>query len=138
MNHYFLMILINILTGFLSGMNVYVDKISDIRFSLNDIYMVSLMTSYMIFFMALYYKDYRVILMSGVMIFVSLFFIRTQMFVDEKQYLMGMIPHHSMAIHMSKKLKSKDVKQKSVNDLLENIIKTQEEEIGFMKEKSRS
>lgn len=127
------MIIIMIFAGLLSTMNVYVDKLSDIRFSLNDLYMVSLMTSYMIFFMSMYYKDYNVMLMSGIMIFISLFFIRSQLFVDEKQYLMGMIPHHSMAIYMSKRLKSKGIKQKSINDLLENIIRTQEEEIEFMK-----
>jgi uncharacterized protein (DUF305 family) len=43
---------------------------------------------------------------------------------------MGMIPHHSMAIHMSKKLLEKE---NNIEDLAKNIIKTQEEEIIYMK-----
>jgi hypothetical protein len=40
MNHsYVVMFIIMIISGFLSTMNVSVDKISDIRFSLNDLYM---------------------------------------------------------------------------------------------------
>ena len=71
MNHYILMIIFNVLAGFLSTMNVYVDKISDIQFSLNDIYMVSLMTSYMILFMSLYYKDYNIALLSFIFVLLS-------------------------------------------------------------------
>jgi uncharacterized protein (DUF305 family) len=41
-----------------------------------------------------------------------------------------MIPHHSMAIHMSKKLLKK---QNNVKPFLENIIDTQEKEIDYMK-----
>ena len=132
MNHYILMILFNLLAGFLSTMNVYVDKISDIQFSLNDVYMVGLMTSYMILFMSLYYKDYNIALLSFLFVLLSLFLIRSQLFVNEKEYLKGMIPHHSMAIFLSKKLSSK---QNSINNLLENIINTQEKEINFMKSK---
>jgi hypothetical protein len=41
-----------------------------------------------------------------------------------------MIPHHSMAIHMSKQLLEK---QNTINTFLEKIIATQTEEIQFMK-----
>jgi uncharacterized protein (DUF305 family) len=41
-----------------------------------------------------------------------------------------MIPHHSMAIHMSKKLLEK---KNTISPFVENIIKTQEEEILFLK-----
>ena len=51
------MFCIMILSGLLSTMNVYVDKIDDIRWSLNDIYMTLLMTGWMITFMSIYYKD---------------------------------------------------------------------------------
>jgi uncharacterized protein (DUF305 family) len=43
---------------------------------------------------------------------------------------MGMIPHHSMAVHMSKKLLEKE---NNIGDFLKNIINTQEKEITFMK-----
>jgi uncharacterized protein (DUF305 family) len=50
--------------------------------------------------------------------------------VTEMQYKLGMIPHHSMAVHMSKKLLEK---RNNIQPFLENIIKTQEKEIQFLK-----
>jgi len=41
-----------------------------------------------------------------------------------------MIPHHSMAVHMSKKLLRK---QNNIQNFLENLITTQEDEINFLK-----
>lgn len=130
MNHYIVMIIVNILAGLLSTMNVYVAKLSDISFSLNDVYMVGLMTSYMIFFMSLYYKDFHIMGISFIFVGIFLYCIRSQIFIDEKQYLLGMIPHHSMAIHISKKLYNK---QNSIKELLVNIVQTQEKEIEYMK-----
>jgi hypothetical protein len=124
------MIIVNILAGLLSTMNVYVAKLSDISFSLNDVYMVGLMTSYMIFFMSLYYKDFHIMGISFIFVGIFLYCIRSQIFIDEKQYLLGMIPHHSMAIHISKKLYNK---QNSIKELLVNIVQTQEKEIEYMK-----
>ncbi len=42
-SHYIIMFFIMIIAGALSTMNVWVDKISDIRFSLNDLYMILLL-----------------------------------------------------------------------------------------------
>jgi uncharacterized protein (DUF305 family) len=56
--------------------------------------------------------------------------IRTQMFVTEIQFLRGMIPHHSMAVMMSKRLEKKP---NSVQHLLDQIIQSQEKEIIIMK-----
>ena len=134
MNHYIVMIIFNILAGLLSTMNVYVDKLSDISFSLNDVYMIGLMTSYMILFMSLYYKDFHTMFISFVFVGIFLYCIRSQIFINEKQYLKGMIPHHSMAIHMSKRLFEKN-KQNSIKELLVNIIQTQEKEIDYMKQR---
>jgi uncharacterized protein (DUF305 family) len=58
--------------------------------------------------------------------------IRTQFLISESQYKMGMIPHHSMAIHMSRKLLEKG--NISISSFLKNIIKTQENEIILMKQ----
>jgi len=67
------------------------------------------------------------------LVIIMILSIRKQLFVDEKQYLLGMIPHHSMAILMSEKLLEK---QNNINGLLNNIIKTQKEEINYMKKKA--
>ena len=41
LNHYVIMFFIMILSGLLTTMNVWVDKADDIRFSLNDLYMIN-------------------------------------------------------------------------------------------------
>jgi hypothetical protein len=129
---YFAMFIIMMISGLLSSMNVWVDKWDDIRLSLNDIYMSLLMSGWMIFFMAIINNDYLYIFISLAIIVFSFFLIRNQIFIDEFQYLTGMIPHHSMAVMMSKALKNKS---NTILPLLENIIQSQEKEINYMKAK---
>jgi uncharacterized protein (DUF305 family) len=43
-----------------------------------------------------------------------------------------MIPHHSMAIHMSKKLLEK---KNSISPFIQTIIKTQQDELLYLKKK---
>ena len=129
-NHYVVMFFIMIISGALSTMNIWVDKYSDIRFSLNDVYMILLMTGWMFLFMGAFYKEMNIMLFGIILVITNLWCIRTQFMVTEEQYKLGMIPHHSMAIHMSKKLLEKPNK---IHNFLENLIKTQEKEIEFMK-----
>ena len=56
-NHYVIMFFIMLLSGLLSTMNVWVDKVDDIRFSINDAYMTLLMSGWMFLFMGLIYKE---------------------------------------------------------------------------------
>lgn len=129
-NHYIVMFFIMIISGALSTMNVWVDNYNDIRFSLNDVYMIFLMTGWMFLFMGLFYKEVIITIIGLIMVITNFFCIRTQFLVTEEQYKLGMIPHHSMAILMSKKLLQK---QNNIQSFLENLINTQEEEIEFMK-----
>lgn len=115
-----------ILAGLLSTMNVWVDKVEHIQFSFNDLYMILLMTGWMFLFMGLYYKEVLITIIGLLLVISNLIFIRTQFMISEEQYKMGMIPHHSMAIHMSKKLLNKN---NSISDFLKNLINTQENEI---------
>jgi len=129
-NHYTIMFFIMILSGLLSTMNVWVDKINDIRFSINDIYMTLLMTGWMFLFMSLIYQDKNIFLISLPLVIFNIWAIRTQFLVTETQYKLGMIPHHSMAVRMSKKLLEKE---NNISSFVKNIIKTQENEILFLK-----
>ena len=129
-NHYVVMFFIMILSGLLSTMNVWVDKYDDMRLSLNDLYMILLMCGWMIFFMGLWFRELYPAMIGLVLAIANIWCIRTQFLVTEAQYKMGMIPHHSMAIHMSKKLLKQE---NNIPDFLENIINTQEKEIAFMK-----
>ena len=125
------MIICMFFAGYASTMNNWIDNWDDFRFSINDFYMVGLMTGWMFFFMGLFTLQFGKTMFGliGVIIFFAL--IRTQTFVNEIQYLKGMIPHHSMAILMSKRLEKKP---NSIQHLLDQIIQTQQKEIIIMKQ----
>ena len=120
------------LSGILSTMNVWADKMDDIHFSLNDVYMIMLMNGYMFLFMGILDGATSITLLGTILIILNIYFIRTQFMVSQNEYILGMIPHHSMAIHMSKKLLEK---QNDMKPFLQNIIDTQEKEIKYMKSK---
>ena len=129
-NHYLTMFFIMILSGLLSTMNVWVDKLDDIRFSINDAYMTLLMTGWMFLFMGLIYQEIRVLFIGLSLIIINIWCIRNQFLINETQYKLGMIPHHSMAVHMSKKLLEKE---NTISPFLQHIITSQENEILFLK-----
>lgn len=114
-------------------MNVWADKLSDMRLSLNDLYMAFLMIGWMLLLMGLVYENIYNIIMGSVLVVVCIYLIRKQVFISEKQYLLGMIPHHSMAIHMSKEMLEKG----SDEPLLKSIVDSQRMEIEYMKRKLR-
>jgi len=122
-----------LISGLLTTMNIYADKLSDIRLSLNDLYMTLVMTGWMFLFMGIFYKELKSFIFGIVLLGFNIFAIRTQFMITENQYLLGMIPHHSMAVHMSKKLIDKGISNTSLNPFLYNIINTQNNEIEFMK-----
>ena len=134
----FIMMIIMFISGLLSSMNIWVSKLSDIRFHLNDIYMALLMCGWCLLFMGIYYINPHILLLGIVITMILIYCIRTQLFIDESQYVNGMIPHHSMAILMSNKLLDK-VYTNTINitptikNLANLIIKNQEYEINIMK-----
>jgi hypothetical protein len=127
------------ISGLLSSMNNWVDKISDIQFHINDIYMSLLMCGWSLILMGIYYIHYKILIIGIIVTLIIMYCIRTQLFIDETQYLKGMIPHHSMAVLMSKKLIEKENKTNTFNliplvkKFINNIIDTQNNEIKFMK-----
>ena len=120
---------IMIVSGLFSTMNVWADKWDHIRLSVNDLYMIFLMTGWMLFFMGVYESSKAATLVGTLLVVFCLYGIRTQLFVTERQFLLGMIPHHSMAVHMSKKLQERS---NTIPDLLRTIIQSQENEIRYM------
>jgi peptidoglycan biosynthesis protein MviN/MurJ (putative lipid II flippase) len=130
MNHFLVMLIACILSGFASTMNMWIYKLDDFYFSLNDLYMTGLMTGWMFLFMGILQFDKKYFLFGFILTILSFYLIRSQSFVNEIQYLRGMIPHHSMAILMSKKLQNKP---HTIQHLLDQIIQTQEKEIILMK-----
>ena len=129
-NHYVTMFFIMLLSGFLSTMNVWVDKWDDMRFSINDVYMTLLMTGWMFLFMGWIDQEPRVFFIGVSLIVFTIWGIRTQFLITQTQYELGMIPHHSMAVHMSKKL----VEKGNTTSFVNNLIHAQEDEIVQLKQ----
>ena len=125
------MIICMFFAGYASTMNNWIDNWDDFRFSLNDFYMVGLMTGWMLFFMGLFTLRTGKTIAGLAVVIIFFILIRTQAFITEIQYLKGMIPHHSMAILMSRRLKNKP---NSINHLLDQIIESQKKEIIIMKQ----
>ena len=131
---FWVMVVISIFSGLLSTMNIWVDNISDLGVSLNDLYMVLLMTGWMILFMGLYEMDKQCIIYGAIVVILMLCCIRYQVLVRKTQYYTGMIPHHSMAILMSKNLLENDgTLGENEKKFVNNIIAVQENEIKWMK-----
>jgi uncharacterized protein (DUF305 family) len=125
-----------IFSGLLSGMYVWSDKWSDVRLSLNDIYMVALMTGWMVLFLSLTHKHDSSWIWSAGVILLALMAIRTQAFVTPRQFYTGMIPHHSMAILMSRRLLEKNPGlPEEDRQFVEKIIQAQTDEIEWMKKR---
>ena len=119
-----------IVSGLFSTMNIWANKLDDVRLSLNDVYMILLMTGWMFLFMGLIYQELIVFCIGLLLVILNIWCIRTQFLISESQYKLGMIPHHSMAVHMSKKLLEKE---NNISKFAQNIIDTQESEIQFLK-----
>jgi len=111
-------------------MNLYVDKYDDMRLSLNDLYMILVMTGWMFLFMGIFYQNFNVFMVGFILLIINILCIRTQFLITEHQYKLSMIPHHSMAVFMSKKMLEKE---NNIHHFLKNIINTQNNEILFMK-----
>jgi hypothetical protein len=125
------MVICMFFAGYASTMNNWIDKWDDFRFSLNDFYMVGLMTGWMLFFMGLFTLRLGKTVFGLILVVLFFVLIRKQAFITEIQFLKGMIPHHSMAVLMSKRLEKKP---NTIQPLLEEIIKNQEKEIIIMKQ----
>lgn len=125
------MLIASIFAGLLSTMNTWIDKIDDIRLlHLNDVFMILLMTSIM--FAIMFINNLKYFCVFLIIALITFLFIRNQTFVNDKQFLKGMIPHHSMAIMMAKKIKNK-TKDKKIITLANSIINNQEKEILLIK-----
>ncbi len=123
-----------ILAGTLFGMNIFVNEITDIRFNINDFYMSIVMTGFMFIFMSLYYHQTKLFLYGCLLSIIGFIFARNQLFVNKNLFIQSMIPHHSMAVMMSKKYISNHQNiSTTFYQLLQNIIQTQKEEIILLK-----
>jgi len=130
-----MMTLISIASALLSGMWVWSDKWGDIRLSINDFYMAFLMTGWMFLLQGVVLRQTNYAVMGLVLVVASIIAIRFQILVTQDQYLEGMIPHHSMAVFLSKKqIEKSGNNEKILGGLPFLIIQGQDKEIELMKQ----
>jgi len=106
---------------------------SEMRLYMN-LLMTTIMAVVMLWFMRHMYTDTRTnqyIVGGSVALFViALFLVRTQVLVDDVDYMEAMIPHHSIAILASERAQISDPR---VRALADEIIAAQKREIAEMK-----
>jgi len=116
-----------------------VSEFSHIYLSVNRFYMMLLMIApmslVMMGVMRGMYPNKKAnlgIIAAGTVVLILAFIsLRTQAFVGDRQYMRGMIPHHSSAIMTSTHA---DLQDPEVKKLSQDIIEAQEREIALMKQ----
>jgi hypothetical protein len=129
-----------IIVGMLfNPMNILAYRIDDLYVSLTLFYGGLLMASNMMWAHELVHyfsmgQFNKVVFLIGIVlsITVSIFLLRKQLYVDDKQWLKRMISHHSTALTTSRKI-SDSTDSMKVKHLANDIINTQEREIKLMK-----
>ena len=119
-------------------MYLHTYKFGHVFFSETRLYMNLIMTTVMalvmLWFMRHMYTDKKInqmIVGGSIALFaLSLFLVRSQVLVDDVDYMEAMIPHHSIAILTSKRAQIEDPR---VRELADEIIAAQEREIAEMK-----
>ena len=135
-----IMFIIMVIVGMLfNPMNVLAYRFSDLYISLTLFYGGLLMASNMMWAHELVHyfsmgQFNKMVFFIGIFlsISVSIFLLRKQLYVDEKQWLKRMISHHSTALTTSYKIHASTESMK-IKQLANEIINTQEREIKLMK-----
>ncbi len=107
------------------------------RFSETRLFMTMIMGGAMIiimmsFMFSMYKKkkfNIATIIGGGLMILIAIWLVRSQITVDDVDYMEGMIPHHSIAILTSERAEIEDPR---VRELADEILKAQRREIKEM------
>lgn len=123
-------------------MNMLAYRFTDLYISLPLFYTGLLMASNMIWgheivhFLSIGKFNMNIFITGIIFSLLSIYLLRNQIFVDDKNWLKRMIPHHSIAITTTNKLLEKDIYMKEnpkLYRLAKDIIYNQEREILFMK-----
>ena len=134
-----IMFIVMVIVGILfNPMNILAYRISDLYLSQTLFYGGLLMASNMLWAHEIVHYlsmgHFNMLVFSvGITLSIGVSIIlRQQLFVDDKQWLSRMIPHHSTALTTSNKIYNKTNDPK-IQNLAKEIIDTQEKEIELMK-----
>ena len=129
MNHIVLLIAC-ICSGIIINTNLYAEKWDDVRFSLNDLYRTGLLIGSMFFFTGILALHMGCVLIGLFLAIFSIAMIRSQVLVNEIQYIRSMIPQLSAITMMSKHMEEKP---NSISHLLDQIIQSRQKEVILLK-----
>lgn len=116
---------------------IMVNKISYITNNIGKAYLATIMGLFMVLIEVIMHNyQYHVLSVNWYVILFALlamftYLYRKQIAINDKQYLEGMIEHHSMAVFMSDEILKK-TDSYDVAKLAKNIIQTQNDELQFM------
>lgn len=141
LKHQLIQFVIMVLIGILfNPMNILAYTIKDIYFSLTLFYGGLLMASNMIwaheiinFLTTNIFNVYVFCFGIILSVSISIFLLRDQYLVSDKQWLKRMISHHSTALTTSNIIKSR-TRNNKIKELSNDIINTQQKEIKIMKD----
>ena len=136
----FIMFIIMVIIGMLfNPMNILAYRFSDLYISQTLFYGGLLMGSNMIWgheivhYLSMGHFNMLVFYVGIILsISVSILLLRQQLFVDDKQWLRRMIPHHSTALTTTHNIYNRTTNPQ-IKELAKEIIDTQEKEIQLMK-----
>jgi len=141
--HQLILFIVMFLLGItLNPMNILAYRFSDIYLSLTLIYGGLLMASNMIWshqivhYLSMGHFDTKIFTVGIILSIVSIFLLRSQLFVSSDQWLRRMIGHHSTAITTTKQLLANDnnfTNNSYLFTLAKNLEYEQDREILFMK-----
>lgn len=135
-----IMFIVMVVIGILfNPMNILAYRFSDLYLSQTLFYGGLLMASNMIWgheivhYLSMGHFNFFIFCIGVILsISISIILLRTQLFIDDKQWLKRMISHHSTALTTSYKIYDKTNNIK-IKNLASSIIDTQEKEIRLMK-----
>ena len=119
-------------------MNMLAYRFDDLYLSLTLFYGGVLMASNMMWsheivhYLSMGHFNQNIFLLGLVLSGVSVYLLRSQLFVTDEQWLKRMISHHSTALTTSHNILNK-TKDMEVKELANDIIEIQDDEIEFMK-----
>jgi hypothetical protein len=112
---------------------IMINSLADYRISLNQLYMASFMGFAMVLLEATMHPMPAIawlITIAGLV--VSIIAYRNQWLVGDREYIADMIPHHSMAVLISRQRLERSSNRR-IKQLAETILNAQTKEITLMK-----
>ena len=139
LKHHIIQFVIMVIVGMLfNPMNVLAYRFNDLYLSLTLFYGGLLMASNMIWshevvhYFSMGHFNSKIFIIGIILSGICVLLLRSQLLVNDKEWLKRMISHHSTALTTSNKI-NKNTKNEKIRKLSNDIIKVQEDEITLMK-----